>query len=289
MPEGCQYWYCLNNPLKYTDETGEFFLGAIFGFWKGVFTWQNPFKTAWQGGVNEVKIWGGLFAADTSQKGWGWQIVSRFTWQLPQTILGLGYTHLSNYAGQVDRVDYWGGATVSSGNNWGSGAVTLGSYITGNRNLKADPNNALFQHEYGHYLQSQKMGWAYMSRVGIPSLMSAFKKDGNHDFQPFEQDANRRAFNYFNENVEGFYQTEAEYRYNQRNGIDKGWNFYQNPMDVNHIGWNSRYDYYDYKNPAHRDLINSLSLSAKWYDYLDPFGLIVGTGNGIYYRKHRIR
>jgi hypothetical protein len=96
------------------------------------------------------------------------------------------------------------------------------------------------------------MGWAYLSRVGIPSLMStAFYNDNNHKYQPYEQDANRRAFMYFNEKVEGFYQTKEQYEYNQRYGIEKGWNFWSNPLDVNHIGKWSRGDYYDYYNPAH--------------------------------------
>jgi hypothetical protein len=60
-----------------------------------------------------------------------------------------------------------------------------------------------------------------------------------------------------------------------------------NPLDVHHTA--TRDVYYDYHNPAHRDLINSLSLKAKWYDYLDPFGLYIGIGNGLYYRNHRIR
>ena len=60
------------------------------------------------------------------------------------------------------------------------GAFTSGSFINGERGLYADPNNTLFQHEYGHYLQSQSMGWGYLPRVGIPSLMSAMKKDGLH-------------------------------------------------------------------------------------------------------------
>ena len=90
---------------------------------------------------------------------------------------------------QTDKVDYKYGATVLSGNFFGSGgAVTLGSYVNGSRSLAAGPNNSLFQHEYGHYLQSQKMGWGYLSRVGIPSLMGAANyDDGNHDFQPYEQ------------------------------------------------------------------------------------------------------
>jgi RHS repeat-associated protein len=222
-----RYSYCLNNPLKYTDESGEFLFGFIAGFWKGLFTGKNVFKSAWEGGVNETKISWGLF------KGSPKQILSRFTWELPQTIVGYSYAQFSNYAGQVDRVGYWGGATVTGGNNWGQSGVTIGGFIMGNRTIQADPNNPLFQHEYGHYLQSQSMGWGYLSRVAIPSLMSASMKDGNHRYQPFEQDANRRAFMYFNEHVDGFYQTEAQYRDNRANGIDKGWNFWSNPMDVN--------------------------------------------------------
>jgi hypothetical protein len=129
-------------------------------------------------------------------------------------------------------------------------------------------------------------------------MSTAFYDDGNHAFQPYEQDANRRAFMYFNKNVEGFYQTGAEYYnqglYNISNGNTKGWNFYRNPLDVYHIGKNSRYDYYDYHNPAHRDLVNSLSLSAKWYDYAGWLGGIsgalgVGIWNGLYYNNHRVR
>jgi RHS repeat-associated protein len=288
-----RYSYALNNPLKYTDPDGEFFFidSFIAGFIKGLVKGNNVFKEGWNSVKNDAKFWGGLFVSDPNKSFGGrvWEVLSRFTWQLPQTLVGFSYAQVSNLAGQVDKVEYWGGATVSSGHNWGSGAVTMGSYITGNRNIKADPNNYLFQHEYGHYLQSQEMGPAYLSRVGIPSLMSAFHKDGNHIYQPFEQDANRRAFLYFNENVEGFYQTEAEYRYNQLNGIEKGWNFYDNPLDVNHIGYFSRWYYYDYKNAAHLELINSLTLKAKWYDYLDPVGLFVGIGNGLYYNKHRVK
>ncbi|GHT76109.1 hypothetical protein AGMMS50262_13420 [Bacteroidia bacterium] len=292
-----RYSYALNNPMKYTDPNGEFIFGFIAGFWKGVFTGKNVFKSAWEGGVNEVKIWAGLFASDPNKNFGGrvWEVISRFTWQLPQTLFGYGFAQISNYAGQVDKVDYWGGATVSSGNNWGSGAVTMGSFITGNRELKADPNNSLFQHEYGHYLQSQEMGWGYLARVGLPSLMSA-NGDGYHKYQPFEQDANRRAFMYFNENVAGFY-TYLNLYEEQRdngsyiNGTSKGWNFYKNPLDVNHTATSGQY--YDYYVPSHRTLINSLSLHAKWYDYAGwwiPFGPIyVGIGNGIYYKKHRIK
>ncbi|GHU66083.1 hypothetical protein FACS1894123_12070 [Bacteroidia bacterium] len=292
MPDFSQnfnrYSYALNNPLKYTDPSGEFLFGFAAGFWKGLFNGDNVIKSAWQGAVNEEKIRWGLF------KGSPKQILSRFTWELPNSFSGYVYAQFSNYAGQVDKVNYWGGATVTNGRNWGHKAATLGSFIMGDRTIAADPNNPLFQHEYGHYLQSQGMGWGYLSRVAIPSVMSAGKKDGNHDFRPFEQDANRRAFMYFNKNVEGFYQTETEYRQNRNNNVDKGWNFHENPMYVNGIASLSRANYYDYNNPEHLALINSLSLSAKWYDFaawaIPVVGTIgVGLGNGVHYNGKKIR
>jgi hypothetical protein len=135
------------------------------------------------------------------------------------------------------------------------------------------------------------MGWAYLSRIGIPSLMGAASYDDhNHDFQPYEQDANRRAFMYFNENVEGFYKSPEDFAKYGNNGV--GWNFYSHPLDVYHT--KDRFRYYDYHNSEHRNLINSLSLSAKWYDYAGWLGGIYGTlgvaiGNGLYYNKHRVR
>ncbi|MDD4921020.1 MAG: hypothetical protein PHS30_00930 [Bacteroidales bacterium] len=241
----------------------------------------------------QPKFGGGLFASDPNKNFWGrvWEVTSRLTWQLPQTISGFLGSHGTNMIGHVNKVDYAYGATVLQTNSYPSsfGAITIGSFIIGNREIEADANNRWFQHEYGHYLQSQKMGLGYLSRVGIPSLLSAKMDDGNHAYQPFEQDANRRAFMYFNKNVDGFYQTEAQYWANQWNGIAKGWNFSENPLDVNHEGIYSRQRYYDYYNPEHRALINSLSLHAKWYDYLDPFGLKVGTVNHLYYKKHRTR
>ncbi len=32
-----RYSYCLNNPLRYIDEDGEFFLGFVTGFFRGLF------------------------------------------------------------------------------------------------------------------------------------------------------------------------------------------------------------------------------------------------------------
>ena len=262
-----RYGYAWNNPLKYKDTNGEFIIGFLSSLIKGLINGEPPFKTAWNSGVNEMKIAWGIFKTDSNKTFGGqvWEIFSRLTWQLPQTIVGNVFSNVSNWAGQVDNVDYKFGATVLSGNFWGSGgAVTLGSYINGSRALVADPNNSLFQHEYGHYLQSQEMGWGYMARVGIPSFLD----NGDHDFHPVEQDANRRAFKYFNKYVNGFYKSLDQKDEN------RGWDFYNNPLDINNIGAKSRDNYIDYKDPeVMRELDKNLSLHIQWYDVLDPFGI----------------
>jgi len=293
MPDFSQslnrYSYCLNNPLKYKDENGELFLGFISGFFRGIFQGKNPFKTGFKAVENELKIYGGLLAFDSRKSFWGktWELASRFTWQLPQTMVGIGYAKLSNCLWQIDEVNYWGGATIASGNNWGkaSAAITIGNYITGGENLEANPNNSLFQHEYGHYLQSQEMGWAFLVRVGIPSLMNAMAENGNHKYQIYEQDANRRAFLYFNKNVSGFYKSYDE-MYDVR-----GWNFKSNPLDIYHTGKGNYY--VDYKSQESISLLSNLSLHASWYDFASWIGgpwlaAGAGIGNGIYYANHII-
>jgi len=216
-----RYAYCLNNPLKYTDPNKGFF-GRV------------------------------------------WETISRFTWQLPQTIGGWGTAQAYNtlgLKGGVESVKYKYGATVvSTRKNWT--AVTQGSYIVGGSELQADPNNSLFQHEYGHYIQSQGMGWAYYPRVGLPSAGS---EHGNyklnypsHDYHPVEQDANRRAFLYFNKHVTGF-QNDTYLSDNL------GWNFVKNPLDVYKTGHGI---YIDYNNSYDLQLLDNLKVRATLGDYM---------------------
>ena len=298
MPDFTQnfnrYSYCLNNPLKYTDEDGKFFFtifNAVKDFLVNTFVnvWTQGFN-AWSNSENwhsttmAYKIDIGMFRGNFKQ------IFSRFVWEVPQTVFGhlVGSVHNTLYG--VKSVSHFDGATAVEGYSEQGGAFTLGSFIIGRRGLYADPHNTLFQHEYGHYLQSQEMGPAYLPRVAIPSLMSAGYKDNNHVFQPFEQDANRRAFLYFNKNVDGFYQTKEEYEYNRTNKIRKGWDFKHNPLDVTHGG--IRGAYIDYHDPNLPQLLNNLSLQSMQYDYLgwiDGNFWIAGVGNGIYYNKKRVR
>ena len=151
------------------------------------------------------------------------------------------------------------GATV------GNRGITLGSYIAGGNSIEADPNNSLFQHEYGHYLQSQEMGLAYLAKVGIPSIRSAIVSGpGEHKYRSFEQDANLRAFKYFNKNVDGFY--ESYLNYNPNDG--KGWNFSENPL-VPKSKNNYKNNYIDYRDKDIMAMLeNSLSIKAMFYHYI---------------------
>jgi hypothetical protein len=285
MPDYSQnfnrYSYALNNPLVYSDPSGEFFIGYTFGFYRGLFSGKNPFKEGWKTGVNEMKIYGGLFASDPNKSTGGqiWEVASRFTWQLPQTIGGFTSAYWTNNLTEVNWVKYKYGATVLQTNgNWGG--ITQGSYIIGDKRIEADANNPLFQHEYGHYIQSQSSGWAYYPRYALPSLWS--KNAETHVFNPIEQDANTRAFKYFNKHITGFSD-------NIYYGEDKhGWDFWSNPIDPNKTG--KRTNHWDYNNSEDMKLVNSLLISPAWYDYASwlifPIGPIwAGKRNANYYNN----
>jgi RHS repeat-associated protein len=249
-PENSQsynrYAYCINNPMKYTDPSGDFSILGIgtIGFIKGFIrslngrhedghhTWfGDAFASSFRHAGNSVKIQGGLFAADTKQSGWFWQIPSRLFKQTPQTVLGLAAAEGANIFGQVNKVDYCAGATVLQHEGSIGGAFTLGSYIQGGPDIEADPSNAVFQHEYGHYLQSQEFGHRYLGSCALPSLISAFNdnNDGtwNHSYFYTEQDANLRALAYWKAREDNY----------------TGWNFRSNPI-----------------------LKESTLINARWYD-----------------------
>ena len=109
------------------------------------------------------------------------------------------------------------------------------------------------------------MGLAYLAKVGIPSIRSTIVSGpGEHKYQSFEQDANLRAFKYFNKNVEGFY--ESYLNYNPNDG--KGWNFYKNPL-VSKFNNDNNYNYIDYHDKeVMAQLENSLSIKAMFYHYI---------------------
>jgi RHS repeat-associated protein len=270
------YAYCLNNPMIYTDPDGEFIWPIINGvkdFLRNTFVkvWTQGFN-AWSNGDNwhstkmAWKIDMGLFQGDFKQ------IVSRFTWELPQTLLGYTVSGVHNTFDGVKSVTYYGGATAveSYSKDWkglGLGTTTgftLGSYINGVRGLEAKPDNALFQHEYGHYLQSQSSGWFYLSKYAIPSALSS----GTHGQNPVEQDANIRAYKYFMKNVDGFNVTTDGVNY--PNG-----QWYSGYNPIKDYNW-----YLDYNDASNQLALKKGIIRPKWWDYvLGPRIVIPGIIN----------
>ena len=127
-----RYSYCLNNPLKYNDPSGEWLiLSAVSGLIRGAVKlisghgqWYSPFYDAYKNVANDVKIKWGLF------KGSPKQILSRFTWELPQTILGYEYSNYRLVVSDIDKVRYFDGATyVINQSKSTTNGVTLGSFI----------------------------------------------------------------------------------------------------------------------------------------------------------------
>jgi hypothetical protein len=64
--------------------------------------------------------------------------------------------------------------------------------------------NKTYMHEYGHYIQSQNMGWAFLPKVGIPSFLSAMRSKelpyppySTHSLHRVEKGANKKAKEYF--------------------------------------------------------------------------------------------
>ena len=84
-------------------------------------------------------------------------------WQLPQNLLGLllllYYQHEQEYHRFNGRRFYYTREMVSG--------ISLGNYIIMNRKDKEDG----MRHEYGHSVQSRRLGWLYLLIIGLPSLL----------------------------------------------------------------------------------------------------------------------
>jgi RHS repeat-associated protein len=257
-----RYTYCMNNPLIYTDPSGEawwhWLLGiASFGMISfeplsflntisvtlgtaattaGVTAAMVPvtagmfagtansidlaiipgiFVTNPQRGAkrlkNSLKLLGGLFVVDENRGFWenAGMLLSRWTWENIQTWSGYGYSSSQNIFDNIDRVDYFGGATFATNENAGcNDGISLGNYININirdeitgsfdERVLSDP---LFMHEYGHTIDSRLFGFSYLFAIGIPSIFSANKAKNDPSYHHYEYwtetRANRRAEKYF--------------------------------------------------------------------------------------------
>jgi hypothetical protein len=129
-------------------------------------------------------IWLGLF------KGSAKQILSRFTWEILQTIIGLLSAHAANLIRDVKKVEFAEGSTILLGGGW-RGSVSFGTYILLYPGHTSGAGNMLFMHEFGHTLQSRISGPLYLFKYGIPSLLT-------DNYSWMEKDANLRSAIYFN-------------------------------------------------------------------------------------------
>ena len=124
----------------------------------------------------------------------------RHTWEMPQSLIGHGYSQARNVFGHVSRVDFWNGATFVSDENKGrENGVSLGNFIALNIDYKITGNfdehalsTSIFRHEYGHTFDSRIFGWFYLFVIGIPSIISA-AGTGNHAEYWTERRADRHA------------------------------------------------------------------------------------------------
>jgi RHS repeat-associated protein len=176
-------------------------------------TVTGAFNDGWKGVGNGAKAFLGNFYMDENNwLGGIWQGISRHTWEMPQSLVGHGYTQVRNTFGNVDRVDYFGGATFATKENSTDGpAVSLGNYINTNIDHEITGNfddyvlsNPMYMHEYGHTIDSRAFGISYLFAIGIPSIFSADgstrvtgKPYSTHDIYWTELRANRRAEKYF--------------------------------------------------------------------------------------------
>lgn len=263
--------------------------GLVSGFCKGKEErLRNAWKEAGHRAVNDMRIWGGLFVSDTNRTGINrmGEVLSRFTYQSPQTAGGFLTAHFYNtIAGKVNRIEYGFGTTVLNMRVTWPG-VALGSYILAKPVIEAVPDNKMFQHEYGHYLQSKRMGFAYFVCVGIPAVMSK----GDHDAHPVEIDCNRRAFLYFNEHIPGFRQDSLL-------ADNKGWNFYFNPFPET-VGEPRVYrerviQYVNYSDTSHRAGLNALRVQPQVIDYAGwaafPLPFFIGWMHAGHYNRELLR
>ena len=98
------------------------------------------------------------------------QIISHFSWELPQQLLGflMGLYLLTK--GTLNRSDFFKGVLFIETSSFGRGCgISLGNIIIHGPNTSV----ARKQHEFGHCIQSRILGPLYLLLIGIPSFMWA--------------------------------------------------------------------------------------------------------------------
>lgn len=200
FPDWTPYHYVHNNPTNMVDPDGRFAIidDFIIGFATGMFKGEG-FSGAWDRGLtsadNSVQLWSSFGRGSVGQ------VVSKFTWELPQQLAGVVGGHVNNAIDNVQSVSHYEGATLleTRAENWGG--YTIGSIVTADKNTAASPTDDIFKHEFGHYLQSQKLGPLYLPVIGIPSLGSAAFNPAKHSQFYTERWADQNSNSYFQNKI----------------------------------------------------------------------------------------
>jgi hypothetical protein len=96
-----------------------------------------------------------------------------YLWEFPQNVLGL----LILLFVRGEEKHSLGNITFYYAKGF-FGGIRLGSYI-----ILGSKWERSVRHEYGHCLQSRKLGWLYLLIVGLPSLLHAgFCRCRNHSY-----------------------------------------------------------------------------------------------------------
>lgn len=195
---------------------------------------------------NSWKLYDGMYRGSVGQ------VLNKWTWGISNSCLGYwmaqGYNMFGN-AGAVTNLD---GAVALSNTTSGGAAVTVGHYTMGPENYKADYHDNLFVHEYGHYIQAQRMGGLYLRVVGIPSLLSASCTSAwvgtTHSQRWFEVSASKFGAKHFNK----YYGpgTGIKYPFEIDQFFGDGYSTYINPRTNNTDKSNSKFNQGSHE-PAH--------------------------------------
>lgn len=117
------------------------------------------------------------------------KFIGLFLWQLPQNIVALV---MMPFLGKLRLVKYENYCFAFEGKKM-NGGISLGSFIF--LSPYCAKRDTTVAHEYGHVKDSQKLSWAYLFVIGIPSICWAAFKSKDKCYYSFytERRANENA------------------------------------------------------------------------------------------------
>lgn len=138
-------------------------------------------------GAKAVRILGAMIAYDSSKTvlGKSLQILSHFTWELPQQIFGLLTAQFTNLIGGIENVHRFSNGSVLLESKYLMFDVgfTMGNLMT----VGINSSSEVIKHEYGHYIQSRRFGPLWTLGFGIPSILNAWINGGEDTLELYEQ------------------------------------------------------------------------------------------------------